>query len=188
MSGKKEKELIEKMGRIAQAPVQVFPAFVSAINENVSTVDVRDMHGSEFFNVRLKASVDQEQLRVIMVPELESSVLVGLIGNNENALYLIHPSKVNKILANVAGTKIKVDENGIVINDAENGPVLVSQSLIDDLNAVKQDLNDLKTVFSGWVTSPSDGGAALKTAASSWYGSQLTDTELADVTNEKLKH
>ncbi len=188
MSGKKERELIEKLGRIAQPPVQVFPAFVSAVDESTSTIDVKDLHGSEFFNVRLKASVDQEQLRVIMVPELESSVLVGLIGNNENALYLVHPSKVNKILANVAGIKIKVDADGLVINDAENGPVLVSQSLIDDLNAVKQDLNDLKTVFSSWVVATGDGGTALKTAAATWFGSQLEDTALEDVTNEKFKH
>lgn len=188
MSGKKEKELIEKLGKIGQAPIQVFPATVTAVDEATATVDVVDAYETEFYNVRLKASIDSDTNRVIMVPHQDSTILVGLIGNSENALYMVRASKVQKILADMARTTIEITAEGIVIDGGENGPVLVSQSLIDDLNEVKQDLNDLKTVFSGWTTSGGDGGAALKTAAATWYTQQLSDTALEDVTNEKFKH
>jgi hypothetical protein len=188
MSGKKERELIEKLGKISPAPIQVFPATVASVDEENNTIDVVDAYDSEFFNVRLKASINNEASRVIMIPEIESTVLVGLIGNNENALYLVKPSAVNKLYADIAGTTIQIDADGVIINEAENGPVLISQSLINDLNSVKQDLNDLKTVFSTWVVVATDGGAALKAAAATWAGSQLSDTALDDVTNDKLQH
>lgn len=188
MSGKKERELVEKLRTMAVGPVQVFPATVTSVDEDNSTVDVVDAYDSEFFNVRLKASIDANILHVVMYPEVDSTILVGLIGNSENALYMVKPSKVYKIFGNVNGSKIEINSDGFMINEAENGPVLVSQSLIDDLNAVKQDLNDLKTAFTNWVVAPSDGGAALKTAAATWYGSQLTETAMDDVTNDKFKH
>lgn len=188
MSGKKERELIEKLGRIGGAPVQVFPATVAAVDEATATVDVVDAYETEFYNVRLKASINEETQRIILVPEQDSTILVGLIGNSENALYMVKPSKVAKLIADMAGTTLEMTAEGIKIDGGENGPVFVSQSLIDDLNDVKQDINDLKNVFSSWTTAGGDGGAALKTAAATWYGSSLDDTQLGDVTNEKLKH
>lgn len=47
-----------------------------------------------------------------------------------------------------------------------------------ELDKLKDDINSLKTVFSGWVTVPQDGGAALKTAAATWYGSPIAINEI----------
>jgi hypothetical protein len=188
MSNKKEKELLDKLGQLTNVPLQVFPATVTAVDEENSTVDVIDTYDTEYYDVRLKASVDNEKSEVIMIPEIDSSVLVGLIGNSEYALYLVKESKVNKIYADIAGSKIQIDSAGVKINDGENGPVLVSQSLIDDLNAIKKDLNDLKKVFLGWTIPKPDGGEALKTAAATWAASELKDTEIGAVTNEKFQH
>lgn len=47
-----------------------------------------------------------------------------------------------------------------------------------ELDKLKDDINSLKTVFSGWVTVPQDGGAALKTAAGTWYGSPVSIGEI----------
>jgi hypothetical protein len=46
---------------------------------------------------------------------------------------------------------------------------------------VDQELNDLKSVFSGWSPVPNDGGAALKVAVTTWAGTP------ADTACTKLK-
>jgi hypothetical protein len=51
--------------------------------------------------------------------------------------------------------------------------VAVAQKVKTELDALVNDINALKAVFSGWVVVANDGGAALKTAAGSWYGSPL---------------
>lgn len=50
---------------------------------------------------------------------------------------------------------------------------------------LKTDINSLKTVFSTWVPVANDGGAALKAAAATWYGTTLAknidDSKIAEL-------
>lgn len=43
------------------------------------------------------------------------------------------------------------------------------------IKEIQQDIAELKSVISGWVPVPNDGGAALKSAASAWFGSPLVE-------------
>jgi hypothetical protein len=56
-----------------------------------------------------------------------------------------------------------------------------SAKLLAVAEKVDQAINDLKSVFSGWVPVPNDGGAALKTAITTWAGTP------ADTSCGKLK-
>lgn len=51
--------------------------------------------------------------------------------------------------------------------------VALAAKVKTELDKLKDDINSLKTVFSGWIVVPNDGGAALKTAATTWYGSPV---------------
>jgi hypothetical protein len=53
---------------------------------------------------------------------------------------------------------------------------------------LEKDVNALKSVFSGWTPISQDGGAALKSAAGTWFGQQLTVTSKSDIENDKIKH
>lgn len=53
-------------------------------------------------------------------------------------------------------------------------------------NELQDDVNTLKQVFSAWAVVPSDGGAALKTAAATWYGTPLT-SDISDAKIEEIK-
>jgi phage baseplate assembly protein V len=57
--------------------------------------------------------------------------------------------------------------------------VALATKVLTELQKLETDINDLKTVFSGWVTVPNDGGAALKTAAAAWYGSPVSISSVA---------
>jgi len=43
-------------------------------------------------------------------------------------------------------------------------------------------------VFNAWVVAPSDGGAALKSAAATWSGNNLSPAVASDLENKKVKH
>ena len=60
--------------------------------------------------------------------------------------------------------------------------------LTDRLNTIEKDINNLKSVMSSWVPVSQDGGAALKSAVTSWAGKQLTLSQRGDYEDEAVKH
>jgi len=75
-----------------------------------------------------------------------------------------------------------------IIDGGSNGGLVKISDLVDKLNTLEQDINDLKTAFSTWAPASGDGGAALKLAAATWYGSQLDLTTINDLENDKIIH
>ncbi len=57
--------------------------------------------------------------------------------------------------------------------------VALAGKVLTELNKLASDVNSLKTVFSAWIPVPNDGGAALKTAATTWFGSPVTISPVA---------
>lgn len=50
------------------------------------------------------------------------------------------------------------------------------------INELKNDINDLKNIFAGWVPAAGDGGAALKAALASYFASPIVE----DITSAKI--
>lgn len=75
---------------------------------------------------------------------------------------------------------LKNDGNCEIGGDADN---MVRYSQIErSINELKDDITTLKSVFSGWVTVPQDGGAALKLASATWFATPLVE----DITQAKI--
>jgi hypothetical protein len=142
---------------------------------NVSNIDTTKMlctcipinGDADFEEVRLNANY---QKGFVLVPKNNSVVVVSQISNE--VAYISMVSDVDQIY--LAG-----DDNG--------GLVKVSD-LVSKMNTIENDINTLKTIFSTWVPVPSDGGAALKLAAATWYASQLTPTQVNDLENKTVQH
>jgi hypothetical protein len=130
-----------------------------------------------FYNVPLRVLVS-EQASVIEIPKVGSKCIICFRDGNTGRPQLLACHEVLKILVNC---------ESIVFNNGQLGGLVKVDDLVNRLNKIEQDVNNLKNVFSSWVTSPGDGGAALKTAAATWYGQQLTPTHKSDLENEKIK-
>ena len=76
----------------------------------------------------------------------------------------------------------------IIINGGQNGGLVNISSLTSRLNAIENDINNLKTAFTTWEVAPQDGGAALKAAAATWAAAQLTVTQDENYEDTKIKH
>lgn len=106
----------------------------------------------------------------IVIPKLNSKVYVSMDGSTGGIAVGFHEVEEVLLRGNQFGGLVKVS------------------SLVNKLNVIESDLNTLKTAFNTWVVVPSDGGLALKTASSSWASQLITQTQVSDLENNKVKH
>lgn len=165
------REAIEKAARTI-IPVMVTEGTVTKVDKEAKTCDVERDDLPELFKVRLNAITTPGDDVVTIYPKAGSKVLVLLIENNKTDGYLL--------------TATDIDE--IIINGGQNGGIAISQKVIDELKAVKDDLNDLKNAIKLWVPSNGDGGASLKAALTNWFGVTLPEPDPEVIINQKVKH
>jgi hypothetical protein len=160
-------------------PVQVVTGEVMSVDETQMTCDVKIESRPDRLDVRIRSVIDGQEKGILIYPKTGSKVLVGLIENNAQSSFICGYSEVDKI---------RLIDCEIELNSGANGGLVISQKVADEVNEIKQDLNNLKAVFNSWVVVPSDGGAALKAAAATWYANQLTPVNKTDLENNKVKH
>jgi len=101
---------------IVAVPSMTFPAVVLAVDEGKATVDVLPVGSdAELFDVRLKAAVDDQADGLVIFPEVGSSVLVSLIGNDDNEAYVSSFSKVTGLKLKISGVKFEVTATGLLL-------------------------------------------------------------------------
>lgn len=114
----------------------VFTATVKAVNETAKTITVTDVDDFEFNDVRLAAAEDDKK-SVLVIPKLESTVLVTMIGNDQNTLFVSKVNEVESILGVIDKTEFKVNESGYqIIRDGESLKTVLND-YIDEVNKIK---------------------------------------------------
>lgn len=110
-----------------------------------------------------------QQIPVYLYPaaEIQNNTPKNYTGNTkEKILFEDAKSKSNNI-------KYDQDSKEITVFDGEDYAVKFNElkTIVEEL---QNDLTTLKSAFSGWVTVPNDGGAALKAATATWYGTAIS--------------
>ena len=174
-------------GTFGQDVVRINVAQVVSVDEDKSTCTVRIKGVNQSVdvpNVNLQTGVC-DGLQII--PVVGSDVLV--ITSTYNQSYIIQYSDVYKFYLQVGNSEMTINNDGSMqLNDGSYDGLVKVQELTQKLNDLENDVNTLKNVFSGWTPVPNDGGAALKTAAATWYGQQLTPTQQSDIENNLITH
>jgi hypothetical protein len=119
---KQRDDILRLLREYFKAPVQVFPATVTAVNTDELTCTVKPVEGPEIFDVRLKAGIDQVKDGLVEIPANNSSVLVGLIGNEMNTCFIMRCSQVQEVVmfGGTFGGLIKISELVSKLNNLEN--------------------------------------------------------------------
>jgi len=159
-----------------QSGVKAITAKVKSVDNNERTCEVSPQDGGPPVRARLQ-STTQSDKGLLLVPEQGSTVVIDFLDETEAVVVLT--TEINKVL---------LDTEKFEMNGGDNGGLINIQDLVNDVNSVKQDINTLKQVFAGWTTSGGDGGAALKGAAATWYGQQLSTTKVQDYEDDKITH
>lgn len=141
----------------------------------------------------------------VEIPKVDSNCTLGFLDNNMARPTIIKVDICDKILIkigestlsitdgvfllNAGNSSLEMKNNEISFNGGSNGGLAVVANLVTKYNALENDLNNLKAIFSTlWVPVPSDGGAALKAAAAVWAAQLLTPTVAANIKEDKVKH
>jgi len=127
---------------------------------------------------------------IVPIPSTGSQVLLGLTSVRGEASFIVWAEKIKKhtlIMEN--GFKIELKDDGtMTMNGTNLDGLAVVGKIAEKLNNVEKDINSLKQAFSSWGPVANDGGAALKTATTDWFGQQLKTTDKSDLENKKIKH
>jgi hypothetical protein len=171
------------------ATAQTMPGIVTELDRTANTCTVAPADGSpDLFDVRLTASIDENDKVMVIYPALNSHVLVTIIGDNENVAFVSMCSEVEEVFISVRDAfKMRLTESGCVFDDGENGGLIVNQKLQAQIEKLNANFKILENIFDTWVPVPNDGGAALKVVAVSALQA-MQEADLGDVTNDKVKH
>jgi hypothetical protein len=150
------------------------------------TCTVTPVDGSaKIEGVRLNANTSGDK-GMIIKPKSNTQVVVAMISQVD--AIIIDRDEVESIDITVGATTVSIKDGEILLNGGDNGGLIIISDLVSKINAIEDDINSLKQVFSTWVSVPQDGGAALKVAAATWFAQQIVNTTAADIKNDKIKH
>ena len=205
MSGRAE-DIRRKLKEMGAGSDQVFLATVKSVDEEEFFCTVETSTDIQYTDVRLRSILDKEKKGFCFIPKVESTVLVGRIGNS-NQLFVQLFSEIDKILftytedmeitfdtekifLRMKERSIEISEDAITFNaNKKNSFATDINKLVDKINAIENDINSLKQVFTTWVPAPMDGGAVLKGLSATWAGQLIQPvTSVDSIKDELIKH
>lgn len=179
---------------------------VDAVDKTTRTVDCMPLDESApLLGVNLQAN-QGSGFGMVAFPRVGSFVVVGFVADGSAGVVLLTDDvesievviseSTARIVADEEGVRVRMGDaasaeltdEGVILNGGSFGGMIKVEQLTQRINAIENDINTLKNVFSSWTTSPQDGGAALKAASAMWAASLLTLTHRGDYENEKVKH
>ena len=171
------RQIIESIQEIAGTRDKSIPELVIctviSVDTDSQTIDAKPLTSKSSVNFEgafLGASEEEKNNGLLYIPKIGS--LVGIIQQSSIYSRVVLFSEIESInfLGGAYGGLIKIEE------------------LVKKVNAIEQDLNDLKQAFTSWLVVPSDGGGALKAITSTWSSAIITETQKSELENTKIKH
>lgn len=114
-------------------PKGVMPVKVTAVNEADGTCDGEDVEGNEIFDIRMRASIDGEENGIMMIPAVDSWVLVGNLDNSPNAWAAIMYSELQKYSVRISPMEWRMDDEGLLLKKNADTLAAVMADLIDQI-------------------------------------------------------
>ncbi|MBV7268367.1 hypothetical protein [Winogradskyella luteola] len=165
-----------------EAKIQTHYAKVESVDWNNRTMVVKDLIDDlEFFDVILGLG------SVNIKPVLGTLCLIGVILNNDAQTFLISANEIEGIeIIDKTGFKAYLNNGKLTLNGENYEGIVKAPELKLQIDKNTKILQMIQQVFSSWVTSPNDGGAALKGLSGQFTSLQRAD--LANIKNETIKH
>lgn len=171
------KVYLKRFGLRYMKPIS-YEAVVISVNEVNETCVVQAEDAPELSGVKLKSIIGNTTTKLILVPKVNSYVIVSLLNNMETEAYVAQVSEVEKIIT---------DCEQVVYNNGEKGGLLNWPDAKEQLEKTNAVLQDVVNSMKNWVPVPNDGGNALKV----FFNAQLGIKTVGDYNNledTRVKH
>ena len=161
--------------------IQVFVGKVISVDENKMTCDVDLQNSPDLFDVRLRAVIDSNERGILIVPKINSYVLVGLIDNNIQSSFVCAFTEVDKY-------RLLIDE--IVLSGDSFGGLVKVNELTQKLNALESSVNQLTQTFNTHThpSPPAPVNPVVTSPPTVPSSISLTPTNSSEIENQKVKH
>jgi hypothetical protein len=159
---------------------------VESVDKENHTCDVLRDGQPKLFNCRLNAVVDTLDSYAVCFPAVDSFVLCITI-DEPTACYVFATTQIEEAQLKIGDISAVVNGNDIVMNGGVLGGLLKLKETTEKINNLEKSINELKMVFSGWMVSPNDGGAALKTAVGGWATDKMKITDSSELENKIIR-
>ena len=135
----------------------VFPAVVTAVNEEEFTCTVQRDGLVEYFDVRLRGLVKAELQGLAFIPKLQSTVLVCRIGKS-NELFVCMFTEIDKVYFTDNDWAVVIDAEKLDIKKGENITVRVDAEKLEVVNG------EVKALHEAGALTVTAGSTTLKTS------------------------
>lgn len=158
--------------------LQATPGIVKEVDTDARKCEVEPANGGPMVTALLQP-IKSKEIGLVQIPKVDSQVIVDWLDDDHATVVLC--SEIDQLL---------LDCEEVVINGGDKGGLVIAENTANRLNALENDINQLKNILSGWSPVSQDGGAALKTAltAAGYPTDTLTQTQDSDLENDKVKH
>ena len=152
---------------------------VKSVEGSTCTVDV---NGIALKGCRLRALIDDND-HVLLEPRVGSQVLLLDLSNGQKRhLLVLSCSEVERVQMQIGGTKLQIDNAGVVINGGELGGMVKINQLTQKLNALVNTYNTHTHPVATTGTEAAQSGTAAATA------STAQPFNASDYEKTKVKH
>lgn len=161
---------------------------VTAVDKIKATCSVKLLEETEIVleGVRLQAIDNEQDNGFLTFPKIDSSVVIGKL-DNRSVFWVAMVSEVEEIIWKIDNKEVlKINASKITFNEGQKGAMVEIAKLKAQLNKAEQSITQLKNILTGWTPVPTDGGAALKAAISTWAAQPLTETVISDLENTNI--
>jgi hypothetical protein len=158
---------------VARKGEALIPVKVVSVDDVNCTCDVVDVEGNETFDVRLRAAIEGDDEGFVLIPKLDSWVLMANIGHQPNAWAVVMYSFVTKLQYRVSSVSLRVDQDGMLLKKGStNNLATMMQDLFTELNSLTTQLQALTVTCAspGSPSSPPLNVAAFATIATNLNG------------------
>lgn len=181
-------QIARLIGQLSGTTTPVLKAcIVTAVDRTSRSVDCEPLdEGAPILSCSLQGDQDGED-GFLLIPKVGSYVIVGLVDGQDAGVVLL-TDELDALDVKIGDRTLSFTPEGIVFNGGNLGGLIKVEELTTKLNTIEQDINSLKQALSTWTPIPSDGGAALKAAVTSWAGKQLQKSKRGDYEDPNVKH
>ncbi|NDW10446.1 hypothetical protein [Dysgonomonas sp. 520] len=166
-------DIIESIRRLGAGEDKCFIATVTNNRPDKDYVDVTDMSGTQYPEVRKRAALIEgiENSGILITPTNESTVIVNRIGESDE-LYIAMYS----------------DVESIVFDGGKNGGLTITPELKTQLDKLTARVDGIISAIKNGKPGVQDGGTALQQTIVSGLNT-ITDKEnFSNIENDKIKH
>lgn len=170
---------------LSNVPVQVVVGKVTDIDESNATCTVSIQGEPIRYDVQLRSVVNSNDGFVI-IPELNSYVLLGIINNNPVHSFIVAYSDIQKVLIkNTDGITFEIS-NTIKLNGNQYGGLVKIKELVQRLNAIENAFNELLNDYKMHNHTHPQGATTGLIIPNTQM--PLNNTTINDLENNKIQH